>query len=179
MPKTSEILYRCCFDDTIPPIPVIADYFGNARSEEQVRIILGIYQGLVKIRGVEADVLNNCFESNRLNELVHAKYKYSKTGYYKMFCDQDIDLFMLTCLEPIDEKDYLPIYDDNYCPNCETEGYYTEELKSGVDCSRCFKMLCSNCQSCGMLCITCDIGGRCGGRNGMCDCGGGCAQGCC
>jgi len=92
MPTTAEELVKACFWDLLPGIPVVADYFGNAEDEEEERIVFGIYQGLVKFKGVDHDLLFNCFLSDRLDELVHAKYKHGKTGYYQKFCQKNISL---------------------------------------------------------------------------------------
>jgi hypothetical protein len=92
MPTTAEELVKACFWDLLPGIPVVADYFGNAEDEEEERIVFGIYQGLVKFKGVDHDLLFNCFLSDRLDELVHAKYKHGKTGYYRKLCEKNISL---------------------------------------------------------------------------------------
>ena len=73
MPKTSDSLIECCYLDLLPGVSVLVDYFGNAwNNTEHSCIVLGIYQGLVKRRGVTANVLQEHFLKNRLNELVHS-----------------------------------------------------------------------------------------------------------
>ena len=69
-----------------PSLPVLVDYFGNARSEEEISIVLGLYQVLLKKKGVTEELLENCFRSNRLNDLVHVKHYHGKSGYYNEFC---------------------------------------------------------------------------------------------
>ena len=63
MPSTAQVLIEACFADVLPPPGVIFDYFGNAVGKEQICWVLGIYQGLVKFRGVKHDLLLNCFLS--------------------------------------------------------------------------------------------------------------------
>ena len=48
MPKTIDDLVKCCMLDTMPPMPVIADYFGFDNIDH-LSIILGLYQGMIKI----------------------------------------------------------------------------------------------------------------------------------
>ena len=47
MPKTIDILVDCCVKNTIPPIPVLADYFGSENlynyNEDDICVILGLY----------------------------------------------------------------------------------------------------------------------------------------
>ena len=82
MPTTAKELCDCCWSDETPSYPVLTDYFGNALTsgdEEDIAIVFGVYQGMVK-SGVSAELLHNCLLSDRLNELVHAKHKH-RTGY--------------------------------------------------------------------------------------------------
>ena len=72
MTGTATMLYKTCLRDKMPSLPEITDYFGTARTEKDIVTVLGIYQSLVKMKGVKAPLLANCFLSNRLNELVHA-----------------------------------------------------------------------------------------------------------
>ena len=41
----------------------------------------------MKFKGVTVELLDNCFRTNRLNELVHAKFKNRQSGYYRKFCE--------------------------------------------------------------------------------------------
>ena len=146
MTRTSDILVECCMRDEIPPLPVLADYFGDIyNDDDKVNIVFGVYVGLVKYKNVGSDLLHNCFLSNRLNELMQQKFKYSKSGYFQKFNDLDIDLTTNTCLSPIKQCKYLPIYDDNFCPLCLTEGYYLEKKAVGIDCEKCLYMMCTSC----------------------------------
>ena len=147
MESNAKILHHCCLRDQIPPLPVLADYFGDAFLEEdKSNIVFGVYRGLVIRLGVKADLLDNCFLSNRLNELVHAKYKYQPTGYYKQFCDARINLRSHCAIKPIRKTKWLPIYDGDHCPGCNSEMYVTQDLKGDfIDCPKCFMLMCKNC----------------------------------
>ena len=61
------------------------------------------------------------FLQNKLNELVHAKFKFRPTRYYKMFCDRKLDLKSKTIFTNNELKDKfveLDITDDDHCPIC-------------------------------------------------------------
>ena len=73
-------------------IPVIADYFGcdNADNAEHLSIKLGLYQGMIKIKGMNKDIVEKAFWNNQLDKLIHDSYKQyerkgQKSGYYKCF----------------------------------------------------------------------------------------------
>jgi hypothetical protein len=52
---------------TIHPA-VIADYFGfDNDNEDNYSIIYGIYEGLIKYKGISKLLLENCFMTNRLD----------------------------------------------------------------------------------------------------------------
>ena len=74
--------------------------------------------------------------------------------YYNYFDFHNLDLTDESCLEPLDPSDYLPIRDD-HCPNCDTVGYYTEDLNCDADCGKCLKDMCSKCRVDTELCIKC------------------------
>ena len=91
--RNSDDLVKACFRDLWPGNPTLVDFFGNARNnDEKECVVLGVYQGLVKLRHVDSDMLHDHFMRNKLNELVHSKYKGTETGYYKLFCELKIDL---------------------------------------------------------------------------------------
>ena len=154
MTNTAEILYDCCLSDVIPPLPVLSDYFGSARGVPEICVVLGVYQGLIKQKGLTKELLENCFRTDRLNELVHMKYMHRKSGYYKQFRDLGIDLHtntMLTC-----DTEPMPIFDDDFCANCQTEGYLTENNRAGhIDCETCLQLMCRFCYGKDGDCIKC------------------------
>ncbi len=92
MTKTIDDLVNCCMLDTIPPMPVIADYFGFD-NVENLSIILGLYQGMIKINGMDKTIIEKAFKKNQLDKLIHDSYKiYGTSGYYRKFCDQNIKI---------------------------------------------------------------------------------------
>ena len=156
--RNSDILYKCCMRDELPQdIPTLADYFGTAAFDEpEELIVLGVYEGMVKSRGVDSDLLHNCLLTGRLNELVHKKYKFGKTRYYDKFCELGIDLDILHLKN--DSVKPLPIYDNDHCENCNTEGYITLEnrqIDTAPDCAKCFKLMCVNCYGGNDFCKYC------------------------
>ena len=158
MPTTAKILYDCCLRDECPPIPVVVDYFGNSLDSEMKQgLVLGVYEGLVKTKGVSVELLDNCFRTNRLNQLVHEKYKRRPSPHYKMFCKASIDLNASCALLEETEGNGMKIYDDNFCPNCETEGYITERFGAGyIDCEKCLQLMCQHCCGDYGKCKTCN-----------------------
>lgn len=157
MPTTARLLYDCCLRDEFPPIPALVDYFGNTLDSEMKQgIVLGVYEGLVKTKGVSVELLDNCFRTNRLNQLVHEKYKHRPSQYYKMFCNANIDLDSTLALIEEVEENGMKIYDDNFCPNCETEGYITERFGAGyIDCVKCLQLMCRHCYGEKGKCVGC------------------------
>jgi hypothetical protein len=136
----------------------ISDYFGDAKNDKQMGIILGIYQKMIISKGVSAELLDNCMKTNRLNELVHAKYKYEPTVYYKLFCSEDINLDCWPCLQTVHKSDYMKIFDDNHCPGCLKAGYITDNNRNGhIDCEKCLKLMCKYCIGNDTLCKNCEI----------------------
>ena len=143
---TAKELDRCCVLDLIPPPPVIADYFGDVSNPEDITIIFGVYQGLLNKKSVDVKLLNNCFHSNRLDELVHTRYKIEQTGYYNMFKERNIKLESMTSrLLPLPKEEHMPIYTDDQCPVCGQDGFITEGKRTGAECIKCLCYLCDDC----------------------------------
>ena len=97
-------------------------------------------------KGVSIDLLQNCFLTDRLDKLVHKKFKHRPSYYYKDFCDNKLNTkTMYGKEENIDEMEILS---GGHCPRCETKGYHTQNNRTGlIDCSRCFKLMCKFCCS--------------------------------
>ena len=145
MQTTAQDLYNCCLRGEMPTLPVIVDYFGDAKGMKNRCTVLGVYQGLVKTKGMTVELLENCFKTNRLNELVHEKYKYRQSGYYRKFCEAGINLDTKSCLDP-ETEERMAILDDDFCPNCEKEGYILEKHGKGyIDCETCLQLMCEFC----------------------------------
>ncbi len=76
----------------MPPLPVIADYFG-LDNIDNLDIILGLYQGIIKIQGMVKCTVEKAYKTNQLDKLIHASYKiYGTSGYSKMFCVKNIEI---------------------------------------------------------------------------------------
>ena len=81
MPKTIDDLVKCCMLDIMPPLPVIADYFG-LDNIDNLDIILGLYQGIIKIKEMDKSTVEKAYKLNQLDKLIHDSYKiYGKSGY--------------------------------------------------------------------------------------------------
>ena len=63
MPKTIDDLVKCCMLDIMPPLPVIADYFG-LNNIDNLDIILGLYQGMIKIKGMDQSTVEKAYKTN-------------------------------------------------------------------------------------------------------------------
>lgn len=172
--KTSTILVKAINDEPGYSIndSVILDYFGlfnvinNIKKKKRRKpsrkeidkiqnTIIGIYTGLIKYKGVTDTLLDKCFWTNRLDELIHAKYKYCKSGYYNDFVKMDIKIGPTPLLgqydpetkEKLNYEDF-DILDDDHCPNCLRKGYITEHnnrINGPPDCANCYVMMCKLC----------------------------------
>ncbi len=93
MPKTINDLVECCMLDSMPLLHVIVDYFGFDNVDD-LSIILGwLYQGMIKIKGMDKYIIERAFWKNRLDKLIHDSYKiYGTSGYYKIFCKKQITI---------------------------------------------------------------------------------------
>ena len=107
--RTSDLLVDYCWKSQIPKEPsVICDYFGF-NNLENLNLILNIYQGLVKYKGITIDELYNALQTQKLNEFIHMKYKNQKNKYYNEFCEKKIIVGI--SLEPLEDESYKN--DDN------------------------------------------------------------------
>ncbi len=66
------------------------DLFGYSnipkRSDEIFNMFYELYKGLY-LMDVTYREIYRCYLNNKLDELIHTKYSYIKSGYYKQFCD--------------------------------------------------------------------------------------------
>ena len=95
MTKTIDLLVKACIEDIFPPLPAIVDYFGfdNAANDENLSIVLGLYQYMIKLKGMNKNIIEEAFHNNQLDKLIHDSYKiYGTSGYYRKFCDQNIKI---------------------------------------------------------------------------------------
>ena len=147
MQTSAYYLVRASFDDTIPVdnVSVLVDYFNveNCENDENLNIIFRVYQGLIKFKGINEDLLHKCFLQKRLDELIHKKNKYSPTGYYEQFVKKHIVIGNTNMLPKKERK--LEILDDDHCPYCKSIGYITQEKSVNLDCPRCLQLMCKDC----------------------------------
>ena len=97
MTKTIDNLVEYCLQNIIPPIPVLADYFGwdnlHNYNEDNICLILGLYIKILNIWNIDKNIIEKAFINNELDKLIHDTYnKHGKTGYYTMFCDKNIKI---------------------------------------------------------------------------------------
>ena len=84
--RTVDLLYDCCKNGGSLPIPVLVDYFGQCiNNPKHIEILRAIYVGLIRYIGVKIEVVENCFKTGRLDELIHSLHKKRKSGYYDDF----------------------------------------------------------------------------------------------
>lgn len=171
---TAYLLCKSFDDDCIPAFPVLVDYWGkNIDNNDIISLIYGVYKGLY-IKGITADLFYNCFIANRLDELIHEKYKHNSSGYYCDFVKKNIIIgntyYDLRAPEDKNDDDSdsdmkeFEILDDNTCPSCHSENYtqnYIENTIAPPDCAICFKMICRLCsyydeKECSNVCYQCD-----------------------
>ena len=65
MVKSIDDLVKCCMMDIMPRMPVIADYFG-LDNVDHLSIILGVYQGMIKIKGMDKSILEKAYKKMNL-----------------------------------------------------------------------------------------------------------------
>jgi hypothetical protein len=132
------------------PSPVYFDYFGiDNICNENEDTILGVYTGLIREKGISKELLENCFKTNRLDELIHQKHKFHVTVRYHKFCVKKMTIGK-TYTENGEDIQKLEILDDDHCPSCLKVGYITRENCNGAagriyDCGSCFKIMCKLC----------------------------------
>lgn len=133
---------------------ILNDFFGDEPSDEEYRIIYGLYEGLIKFKGISEEVLYDCFITNRLDELIHKKYTFQPSKYYKEFCDHNIvigETFYVLSSDDDDEDEVQKeeILTDDFCPTCSSDGFYTKKniISDNVpDCFYCHKTMCKMCK---------------------------------
>ena len=100
MPKTIDSLVNDCNMDTLPSMPVIADYYGLQNfNEDNIPVILGIYQKMLKPQpfgfGIDKNDIEKAFLENKLDELIHGAYKKTESpDIIKYFVNVILKLIM-------------------------------------------------------------------------------------
>lgn len=176
MPKTIDLLFSEINRDMTLSHSVICDYFGYDNMDgENYDILYGIYQGLIKYGRVNKLLLENCFITNRLDELIHAKHTFSRTVYYQKFCKNNISIGKTYNIlrdddnvddEDDEDDDIITILTDDYCPSCNAIGYYTKSnndvhpFYNYAQCYKCDQAICKLCANSdkkgNYICYTCD-----------------------
>jgi hypothetical protein len=147
---------------------ILFDYFGIDTDkilvieiQDKINILYGIYKDLIKFKGCDLDLLDKCLKFNKLDELINKKYKYHKSKYYQDFIDNKINIGntyksifnndgdIIDKNNNIIYKNFI-ILDDNYCPNCNTNGFITNKNSLSFigcvpDCIKCCIIMCKNC----------------------------------
>ncbi len=119
---------------------VLNDYFGNQTNLANNEIIYGVYESLIILKGISKNLIENCYMTNRLDELIYKKHIHNKTDYYKLFNENKI---MIGATFFYDNKTTkIDIYDDNHCPSCNSTNYLN--LKS-YECYKCLNTICELC----------------------------------
>lgn len=151
MSSTINILFNNILKlDYLPELSsqVIYDYFG-IQNEENMYIIYGIYKTLIIVKGISKQLIEKCYLTNRLDELIHKKHNHHKTNYYKYFVKNKIIIGKTNLNEPTNEP-IFDIFDDDMCPSCNTNGYITQQNQinpcdNTPDCYICGINICKMC----------------------------------
>ena len=87
--KTIDLLYMSVYYDELVCVPVMHDYFG-IHNKDHIQLIYGLYVGLIKHMEVPKNIIENCFLTNRLDELIHLRYTERRSDYYREFLEKNI-----------------------------------------------------------------------------------------
>ena len=84
MGTSADLLVQACREGRVLTPAVLVDYFGsNACYEDRVDILRHIYTDMICNKQVSAALLYNCFLTERLDELIHAKHARATTPSYE------------------------------------------------------------------------------------------------
>ena len=119
---------------------VLNDYFGNQINPEHNEIIYGVYESLIILKGVSKNLIENCYMTNRLDELIYKKHIHNKTDYYNLFNENKIIIGATFFYDNKTTK--IDIYDDNHCPSCNSLN--PNNLKT-YECYKCLNTICELC----------------------------------
>jgi hypothetical protein len=142
MNKTVDLLYDNINNGYLAILDksVINDYFGNQINEENNDIIYGVYESLIVLKGISKNLIENCYLTNRLDELIYKKHIHVKTDYYNLFIKNKIKIGATFFYD--NKTTPINIYDDNHCPSCNANNYL--ELTS-YECYKCLNSICKLC----------------------------------
>lgn len=119
---------------------VLNDYFGNQINPANNEIIYGVYESLIILKGVSKNLIENCYMTNRLDELIYKKHIHNKTDYYNLFDENKIKIGATFFYDNKTTK--IDIYDDNHCPSCNSLN--PNNLKT-YECYKCLNTICELC----------------------------------
>ena len=132
-------------------VSTLIDYYGTHNiNNDNFIIIKGVYRDLIVSKNCVDDFfLHKCFLENRLDELIHKKFQNIKSQYYNKFVEKNIQIGATNLLVKKNTNTF-EIYSDDYCPCCNTIGFFTQkhsvQFHGGVpDCEKCFKQICIKC----------------------------------
>ena len=142
MNKTVDLLYDNINNGYLAILDkaVINDYFGNQINEENNDIIYGVYESLIVLKGISKNLIENCYLTNRLDELIFKKHIHVKTDYYNLFIKNKIIIGATFFYD--NKTKAINIHDDNHCPSCNVNNYL--ELTSH-ECYKCLNTICNLC----------------------------------
>ena len=142
MNKTIDLLYDNINNGYLAILDksVLNDYFGNQINPENNDIIYGVYESLIVLKGVSKRLIENCYMTNRLDELIYKKHIHNKTDYYNLFNENKIIIGATFFYDNKTTK--IDIYDDNHCPSCNSLNYL--DLKK-YECYKCLNTICELC----------------------------------
>ena len=143
MNKTIDLLFHNINNDYLANLEktVINDYFG-CQDENNNEIIYGIYEDLITIKGITKKLIENCYMTNRLDELIHIKNIHKKSNYYDLFCKNNIKIGKTFFYD--NKTILLDLFDDNHCPTCNMNNYLTSNIIN-TECSICLNNMCKLC----------------------------------
>jgi len=135
--KTIDILYDGIKKSNYEfNISVWHDYYGmNINKDDENKLTI-MYKSLILHRGVKKNMIENCFKTNRLDDLLNLFFGNRKTftigETYMVDDNYDIEL--------------LPLPDLDKCPSCDSIGYQSEDnMTQPPDCLKCFNIICKKC----------------------------------
>lgn len=142
MNKTVDLLYDNINNGYFSLLDnsVINDYFGNQINKENYDIIYGVYESLIILKGISKNLIEHCYLTNRLDELIYKKHINIKTDYYNLFMKNNIIIGSTFFYD--NKTKLLNIYDDNHCPSCNANNYLKS---SSFECYKCLNTICSLC----------------------------------
>ena len=142
--KTIDLLFHNIYNGyfAILDKTVINDYFGIQIDNNNNEIIYGIYEDLITIKGIPKKLIENCYMTNRLDQLIHIKNIHKKSIYYDLFYKNNIKIGNTFFYD--NKNQLLELFDDNHCPSCNMKDYLISNTMNS-ECSICLNSICKLC----------------------------------